>query len=64
VAPSVQLVTAAIPLPFVVTAVVGTTVPPPEATANVTLVPDTGLLKASRTSTAGAVATAVFTVAL
>jgi hypothetical protein len=64
VVPSVQLVTAAIPLLFVVTAVVGTTVPPPDATANVTLVPATGLLKASRTRTAGGVATAVPTVAL
>jgi hypothetical protein len=64
VVPSVQLVTTAIPLLFVVTAVVGTTVPPPNATANVTSVPETGLLKASRTITAGAIATAVPTVAL
>jgi hypothetical protein len=64
VVPSVQLVTAAIPLLPVRTTVVGTTVPPPEATANVTLVPDTGLLNASRTITAGGIATVAPTVAL
>src|ERR1700739_5024574 len=64
VVPRVQLVTAAIPLAFVVTAVVGFTVPPPDATANVTLTPATGLLDASRTITAGGVVTAVPTVAL
>jgi hypothetical protein len=64
VVPSVQLVTAAIPLLPVRTAVVGTTVPAPEATANVTLTLATGLLKASRTITEGGIATAVPTVAL
>src|SRR5205823_5190466 len=43
VGPPVHDVTAAIPLAFVVTGVVGVTVPPPEATANVTLTPSTGL---------------------
>jgi hypothetical protein len=62
--PRVHVVTAATPLLPVTTAVVGTTVPPPEASANVTLVPDTGLLNASRTMTDGGVATAVPTVAL
>ncbi len=37
--------------------------PPPEATAKVTATPDTGLLFASVTSTLGAMATAVPTVA-
>jgi hypothetical protein len=64
VVPSVQLVTAAIPLPLVVTGLVGTTVPPPLATANVTLSPATGLPCVSVTSTAGATATAVPAVAL
>jgi len=64
VVPSVHEVTAAIPLAFVVTAVVGTTTPPPEATANVTLTPLTGLLLTSRTITDGATATAVPAVAL
>ena len=58
VVPSVQLVTEAIPLELVVTALVGTTVPPPEATANVTLTPETGLLFTSLTITLGAVLTA------
>jgi hypothetical protein len=39
------------------------TEPPPELTVKVTVTPDTGLLLASRTSTLGAVATAVPTVA-
>jgi hypothetical protein len=64
VVPSVQDVTAAMPLPFVVTGVVGVTVPPPEATANVTATPATGLLNWSRTITAGGVVTAVPTVAV
>jgi hypothetical protein len=62
--PRVHVVGAATPLLPVATAVVGTTVPPPEATANVTLVPATGLLKASCTITDGGVATAAPTVAL
>jgi hypothetical protein len=62
VVPRVQDVTAAIPLALVVTDVVGLTVPPPEATANVTATPATGLLNWSRTSTDGGVATAVPTV--
>jgi hypothetical protein len=64
VGPKVQLVTAATPLAFVVTAVVGLTVPPPEATAKVTGTPATGLLNASRTITPGGVATAVPAVAV
>jgi hypothetical protein len=39
--PSVQEVTAAMPFAFVKTGVVGVTVPPPEATAKVTLAPET-----------------------
>src|SRR6266487_3761425 len=42
--PRVQLVTAAMPLAFVVTGVVGLTLPPPDATPNVTATPATGLL--------------------
>jgi len=42
--PSVHEVTLAIPLALVVTAAVGFTVPPPEAAANVTAMPATGLL--------------------
>src|SRR5207249_6332547 len=59
VGPSVHDVTAAIPFAFVVTGVVGVTVPPPEATANVTLTPATGLPFASCTITDGSTATAV-----
>src|SRR5213078_1596815 len=59
VGPSVHDVTAAIPFAPVVTGVVGVTEPPPDATANVTLTPPTGLPFASRTITEGAVATAV-----
>ena len=59
VVPSVQLVTAATPSAPVVTAVVGSTDPPPDATANVTLTPDTGLLFASVTSTLGTTDTAL-----
>jgi hypothetical protein len=44
VVPSVQEVTRATPFAFVLIAVVGTTVPPPETTANVTGTPATGLL--------------------
>src|SRR5439155_403744 len=63
VGPSVHDVTAAIPLALVITGVVGLTVPPPEATANVTLTPSTGLPCASRTITEGATGTAVPAVA-
>src|SRR2546421_3103993 len=59
VGPSVQDVTAAIPLAFVVTCVAGLTVPPPEVTANVTATPATGFPAPSRTITAGGEATAV-----
>src|SRR5438552_4739774 len=59
VGPNVHDVTAAIPLAFVVTGVVRLTVPPPEATANVTLTPATGLPFASCTITEGGVATVV-----
>jgi hypothetical protein len=62
VVPSVHDVTAAMPLPLVVTGVVGLTVLPPDATANVTATPATGLLNWSRTITEGGVATAVPTV--
>src|SRR5438093_5459160 len=63
VGPSVHDVTAATPLAFVVTGVVGVTAPPPDATANVTLTPPTGLPFASRTITEGATGTAVPAVA-
>src|SRR5439155_7946909 len=63
VVPSVHEVTAAIPLAPVVTGVVGVTEPPPDATANVTLTPPTGLPCASRTITEGATGTAVPAVA-
>src|SRR5439155_460663 len=53
VGPRIQEVTAAIPFAPVVTDVVGVTVPPPDATANVTLTPPTGLPFASRTITEG-----------
>src|SRR3972149_3060145 len=57
-------VPAAPPAALVVTAVVGATVPPPEATANVTETPATGLPNGSATRTEGEVATAVPTGAL
>src|SRR5439155_191400 len=60
----VHEVTAAIPLGPVVTGVVGLTVPPPEATANVTLTPATGFPFASRTITDGSTATGVPAVAV
>src|SRR6266516_2759826 len=44
VVPRVQDVAAAIPLAFVVTGLAGLTLPPPDATANVTATPATGLL--------------------
>src|SRR5207249_8664629 len=56
VGPSVHDVTAAIPFAFVVTGVVGVTEPPPDATANVTLTPATGLPFASCTITDGSIA--------
>ncbi len=62
-APSVHDVTDAIPPTSVNTAVVGSTTPPPLATANVTDTPDTGSPSWSETRTLGAVDTAVFTVA-
>src|SRR5207247_1596418 len=64
VGPSVHDVTAAIPLPFVVTGVAGLTVPPPDATANVTLTPATGFPFASRTTTEGFTGTVVPAVAV
>src|ERR1019366_548614 len=54
--PRVQLSTVAIPLALVVAGRVPE--PPPEATANVTLTPLTGLLLRSRTNALGATATA------
>ena len=62
VAPSVQLVSVATPFAFV-TAVAPVIDPPPLVTAKVTVMPATGLLFASRTTTLGGTATAVFTVA-
>src|SRR5450759_2586661 len=56
--PNVQLPTVAMPLAFEV-ALKAVAEPPPEATAKVTLTPLTGLLLMSRTSTLGAIATAV-----
>src|SRR2546425_942081 len=55
-APSVQLPTRAIPLASVVGAG-PVMLPPPLATLNVTVIPATGLLPASRTITAGSVGT-------
>ncbi|MEZ4413394.1 MAG: hypothetical protein R2910_10450 [Gemmatimonadales bacterium] len=57
--PRVHDVAVAMPDAFVVTAVAGTTLPPPLATAKVTETPETGLLLASRITTAGAVVTAL-----
>ena len=66
VVPSTHELNAAIPELFVVTILpLGELIePPPVATANVTLTPDTGLLFPSFTSTEGAVPTAVPTVAV
>src|SRR5437588_285508 len=64
VVPKVHEFTAATPLAFVVTAVVGFTLPLPASGVNVTATPGTGLLNWSRTITAGGVATAVPTVAV
>src|SRR5439155_778625 len=57
--PKVHEVTSAIPLAFVVTGVVGVTEPPPDATANVTVTPATGLPFASCAITDGFTSTAV-----
>src|SRR5437868_5815958 len=59
--PSFHEPTVAMPLAFVV-ALVPVADPPPEATANVTATPETGLPKLSVRSTDGAVVTLVFTV--
>jgi hypothetical protein len=66
VAPSCHELNAAMPAPFVTTVLpLGELIePPPLATANVTLTPDTGLLFASVTNTVGAVGTAVPTAAV
>src|SRR5882762_3245203 len=64
VGPRVQDVTVAIPFVPVVTGVVGTSVPPPDATANVTATPATGLPLASCTITDGSIGTAVPAVAV
>jgi hypothetical protein len=63
VEPSIQLPTLAIPEAFVACEA-AVTEPPPLATVNVTITPLTGSPLASVTSTAGATATAVLTVAL
>src|SRR5207247_2593243 len=63
VVPTAHEVTAAIPSAPVVTGVVGVTVPPPDATANVTATPATGFPFASCTITDGPTATAVPAVA-
>src|SRR5262245_54483307 len=65
VVPSVQLVSAAMPLALVaiVAGDAGVIVPPPPVTVNVTFTPLTGLLKASRTNTDGSVGRIVPTVA-
>ena len=62
VVPRVQLPTVAMPAEFVV-AEPPLTEPPPDATAKVTAIPETGLLFGSVTSTLGLVATAVPAVA-
>ena len=61
VGPSVQLVSAAIPLALVFTTAgdAGTVAPPPAVTVKVTATFGTGLLPASRTTTAGGIATVV-----
>src|SRR3989442_571545 len=63
VGPRVHDVTVGMPLVPVVTAVVGTTDPPPDATAKVTATPLTGLPLASCTITDGSTGTAVPAVA-
>lgn len=62
--PSVQLPMAAMPLLPVVTGFVPVMLPPPDATANVTLTPATGLDRESRTMTEGTDVTCVPIVAL
>src|SRR5215207_10231327 len=57
--PSVQLVTVATPLVFVLRGVIGSMLPPPPVTLNVTGIPATRLSSASVTTTEGATATAV-----
>ena len=64
VVPSVHDVTLAMPFVPVVTGVVGTTVPPPDATANVTATPLTGFPFPSFTITDGGELTALPAVAL
>ena len=59
VVPSVHDVSAAMPLAFVRTGVVGFTLPLPDPGVNVTATPATGLLNWSRTITAGGVWTGV-----
>ena len=61
--PRVQLPTAAKPLLSVATLVAPVTLPPPVATAKLTMTPETGLLYESLTTTVGAVVTAVPAVA-
>src|SRR5207247_478650 len=63
VVPTAHEVTAALPSAPVLTGAVGVTVPPPDATANVTATPATGLPFASCTITDGPTATAVPAVA-
>ncbi len=64
VEPRIQEVAAATPFAPVTTGAVGSTEPPPVATAKVTLTPATGLPLASRAITDGGVATAVPAVAV
>src|SRR4051812_31087023 len=59
VAPRVQLVTVATPPASVLMGDVGSTLPPPAVTWNVTGTPATGLLSASVTTTAGDTGTAL-----
>src|SRR5207247_6663943 len=63
VVPTAHEVTAALPSAPVLTGAVGVTVPPPDATANVTATPATGFPFASCTITDGPTATAVPAVA-
>jgi len=63
IVPRVHEVTVAMPSLPVVTALVGSTAPPPDVTAKVTDTPGTGLPNWSVTRTDGGVDTAVFTVA-
>src|SRR5207302_8255969 len=63
-APSRHEVTCAIPVVPVASGSTGATLPPPDTTANCTAIPDTAFPCASRTITAGGVATGVPAVAL